>query len=172
MTGKRFGKLIVNKFNHSDRTGKAFWSCQCDCGNTTTVNGMHLRSGHTTSCGKSCGKTGLPTKKRKYEANLDNVWYSRYSWFMAHAEMRDHCVEISPELFQKISSSSCAYCGGFSKKGYNGIDRKNSKLGYTIENAVSCCRICNLAKNEYTVEEFLSWVKRICKFQFGNKLND
>lgn len=27
------------------------WLCQCDCGNQTIVDGEHLRTGHTTSCG-------------------------------------------------------------------------------------------------------------------------
>src|SRR5690349_8096034 len=31
--------------------GKQYWRCVCSCGTVTTVNGAHLRSGHTQSCG-------------------------------------------------------------------------------------------------------------------------
>lgn len=31
-----------------------FWKCQCDCGNTITIEGSRLRSGNTKSCG--CGQ--------------------------------------------------------------------------------------------------------------------
>jgi hypothetical protein len=57
LTGKRFGCLTVlhqceNK-PHISYTG-AFWTCRCDCGNTTNVRSCHLLSGHTKTCG--CGR--------------------------------------------------------------------------------------------------------------------
>ena len=55
LTGKRFGKLTVISKNAVRRTkgGQRIttWLCQCDCGNTTIVDGQKLRRGHTTSCG-------------------------------------------------------------------------------------------------------------------------
>ncbi len=41
---------------------------------------------------------------------------------------------------------------------YNGIDRKNSTLGYTMDNCVTCCGSCNIMKNKFTEEEFISKV--------------
>lgn len=32
-------------------SGRRAFLCRCDCGKETTVDGSHLRSGHTTSCG-------------------------------------------------------------------------------------------------------------------------
>lgn len=49
ITGKRFGRLTVIKYHHSKTN--AYWLCQCDCGNTTIVNGSSLCSGMTSSCG-------------------------------------------------------------------------------------------------------------------------
>lgn len=61
-TGNRYGKLVVLKFSHVKR--QVHWLCRCDCGNTTTVSGGHLREGTTTSCGcvilKSNGMSGSP----------------------------------------------------------------------------------------------------------------
>lgn len=47
--GNRYGKLAVGKPIKSGRNLK--WNCICDCGNTTIVQGSHLRAGYTISCG-------------------------------------------------------------------------------------------------------------------------
>lgn len=55
MIGKRFGRLVVVRRveNHYYPSGRhdACYECCCDCGNTVNVLGIHLRSGHTVSCG-------------------------------------------------------------------------------------------------------------------------
>lgn len=55
LTGQRFGRLTVLKKGKGRKTSggayKATWICQCDCGNTTEIDGEKLRRGHTTSCG-------------------------------------------------------------------------------------------------------------------------
>jgi len=37
--------------------------------------------------------------------------------------------------------------------------------GYESDNVASCCKMCQNAKRDYTVLEFLGWVKRISDFQ-------
>lgn len=50
MLARRFGRLTVIR-----RAGKQnrfiMWECRCDCGRSRVVQGIHLRSGHTRSCG-------------------------------------------------------------------------------------------------------------------------
>lgn len=41
----------------------------------------------------------------------------------------------------------------------NGIDRVDSLRGYTVDNSVTCCWICNNAKTDMTLEEFFAWIK-------------
>ena len=50
LTGRRFGRLQVHKFEKSLHCN-AFWACQCDCGKSHTVAGKSLLSGACTSCG-------------------------------------------------------------------------------------------------------------------------
>lgn len=50
LVGKKFGRLTVEKLNKSEK-GILFWDCICECGNSITVRGGNLKSGHTTSCG-------------------------------------------------------------------------------------------------------------------------
>ena len=43
----------------------------------------------------------------------------------------------------------------------NGIDRINNDIGYTIENSLTCCKICNYAKNTMSMREFIAWLEKI-----------
>lgn len=81
---------------------------------------------------------------------------------------RNILFELSRDKFEKLLRSPCFYCGVIfsliTKNGHkldilnhNGIDRKDNTMGYTTENAVSCCKDCNTAKNKHTEQQFLSW---------------
>ena len=48
---------------------------------------------------------------------------------------------------------------------YNGIDRVDSNIGYIFENCVPCCKLCNMAKKEYPVEEFKEWIAKLGKLR-------
>jgi hypothetical protein len=52
LTGQKFGKLTVLEHvpERSDRGGKRFWWCVCDCGNQVMVRADNLKSGHSTQC--------------------------------------------------------------------------------------------------------------------------
>lgn len=67
LTGLPFGLLTVLRENGRSKDGKVLWLCKCRCGNEVTVQGYHLRNGHTKSCGclsrekhtEMCTKHGL-----------------------------------------------------------------------------------------------------------------
>jgi hypothetical protein len=83
---------------------------------------------------------------------------------------------LSFDKFVKITSSACIYCDVSPYKimkghlwcspetrkhgayKYNGIDRIDNTKGYVESNCVPCCIICNKAKREMTIQQFLSWV--------------
>ena len=53
-TNNRYGHLLVIEAspNKPDNQNEgAYWLCECDCGNLTTVSGSNLRRGKTKSCG-------------------------------------------------------------------------------------------------------------------------
>ena len=49
LIGRRFGKLTVIKFSHTDPD--SYWLCKCDCGSYKVVNGARMLKGSTKSCG-------------------------------------------------------------------------------------------------------------------------
>ena len=73
-------------------------------------------------------------------------------------------------LFKK----NCHYCGSepsniyhyknkYNKYDflYNGLDRIDSNKGYTIDNVVSCCKKCNIAKSSMEYDEFINYIKEV-----------
>jgi len=64
LTGQRFGRLVAIRPEEERKNGQVVWQCKCDCGNTVSVRGANLRSGHTTSCG-SCPEKKIPGNNKK-----------------------------------------------------------------------------------------------------------
>lgn len=56
-----------------------------------------------------------------------------------------------------VIGQSCHYCSGkLSDTGY-ALDRKDPKVGYTVDNCVPCCGECNFLKSDkLTYEEMLA----------------
>lgn len=52
IAGQRFGKLVALYPTNPGDGKQMKWHCRCDCGNYADVTGDHLRTFHTTSCGK------------------------------------------------------------------------------------------------------------------------
>lgn len=51
-SGRKYAKLTVLSYSHSDRSGHSYWLCQCDCGSPPRYcGGFHLKRGKVKSCG-------------------------------------------------------------------------------------------------------------------------
>ena len=61
LTGQRFGRLTVLGPAYS-KGYRRYWRCLCDCGKEKPVEGGHLKSGHTKSCG--CYRSEKPKERR------------------------------------------------------------------------------------------------------------
>lgn len=76
ITGNRYWKLTVLGFSHRTDDYRYMWSCLCECGNVTVVDGGDLKSGHTQSCG--CYRTQRQIesniKHGKSSHRLYNIW--------------------------------------------------------------------------------------------------
>lgn len=149
---RRFGKLIVV----SRALGrKSRWNCVCDCGKTAVVTSANLKNGHTSSCGCLRSRAADAVRLQPFEA-LHNALVRR-------------CKKIGREVmsfedfltFTKIKN--CHYCADQivwaeyldHKKGYGcNLDRKYSDIGYTKENCVVCCALCNHMKWDMDYNRF------------------
>lgn len=175
LIGQNFGMLTVINEYYDENKKQLFWLCKCNCGNEKIIKsrGTDLKNGHTKSCG--CFKA----RKLPYGENAFNRLYDTYK---RRALKKGFSFELSKNEFKEITSKNCFYCGIEPKQiasknqnkyngkyVYNGIDRIDSSIGYEKNNIVPCCGQCNIAKNNYSYEEFFNWVQRIHKnFYFEN----
>lgn len=51
LVGRRFGRLVVVKWDRKDNNNNSYWDCLCDCGKHKIVRAAHLRRGDVRSCG-------------------------------------------------------------------------------------------------------------------------
>jgi hypothetical protein len=88
-----------------------------------------------------------------------------------NARKRDLPFEIDFETFRTVAESNCHYCGSpptkISRRGgtatpwaYNGIDRKDNKRGYSPDNILPSCTVCNIAKRARPYSDFIEWIKK------------
>jgi hypothetical protein len=167
--GERYGRLVVIASTES-KHNRSRWICQCDCGNRCVATGASLRSDKKRSCG--CLRREVSAERARLnslnntlpegEASF-NLLYSTYRW---QAEKRKLEFNLSKQDFRELTSGNCFYCGlapvqeyfGSSCNGvylYNGVDRQDNNVGYTLTNCAPCCKTCNDMKRTRTVEEFL-----------------
>jgi hypothetical protein len=93
-----------------------------------------------------------------------------YGSYRKAARLRGHEWLLSREEFSRLIRGHCYYCAAAPSRRVesiwdslviNGIDRIDNTLGYTTENCVTCCKICNYAKGKLTQEEFLDMCERV-----------
>lgn len=189
LKNKNFGKLQVIDFIDyiEDSKGRRhdYWSCICKCGNKTQLRGNVLITGGVKSCGCLLKEYYNYCKGRKGHRALPsgqaafNDIYSRYK-YRAEKVLKVE-FKLTKEQFKDLTQNSCSYCNnppsliytGRSKNGkkqyngsytYNGIDRIDSDLGYTLTNVTTACKICNKAKLDLSKKEFIEWITRLVKF--------
>jgi hypothetical protein len=171
LLGRRFGILTVVDFSHIDKNRQSCWKVRCDCGNEKIINSNRLLRLGAKSCG--CSRRGL-----KGERGFNNL-YAKYRCRAKYIKVQ---FTLTKEEFRDLVVAPCYYCGILPEQKvyddsnkqlteyinhcqfiYNGIDRKDCNAGYVLENCVTCCKVCNFAKNTKTKDEFITWINQIYK---------
>ena len=122
------------------------------------------------SC-KSCSTVRINTTTKERQ-----LW-NRYK----NRAIKDKIIfTLSEDDLLDIIYNDCYYCGVKPSQEillarrddntliYNGIDRLYDDAGYTVDNCVACCWICNQAKKNYGLDKFkdmvIQWGKRVNKW--------
>lgn len=102
-----------------------------------------------------------------------NVLYKSYK---DSAKFRGYSFELTKEDFRNLTTKNCHYCNEIPSQRrrtgrktstapsfyiYNGIDRIINNIGYTLQNCVPCCPMCNKMKRALSVEEFIGHAVKI-----------
>jgi len=191
LAGQKFDEVLaveeVSPKIHQCGAKAIMWKCLCSCGNVFECSTSRLRG--LIPKIKSCGcknfhgyhhnRKGTPAE-RSYKA-----LHNRYK---QTASKRGIEFRLSESDVVSLFEQSCYYCGRkpstkynvcitISEKPrsahkewmddawivYNGIDRIDNSKGYTTNNTVPCCKTCNYAKLEMSLDDFLGWIGTVYK---------
>lgn len=101
--------------------------------------------------------------KRPHAVASRKAWYQsvsgKYYTYRLSAKVRGLIFNLTLDDFKLFWQIPCSYCGSEIKT--IGLDRLDNDLGYTIENVVSCCKVCNRMKGPMNRDEFLKRCKTI-----------
>jgi hypothetical protein len=181
LVGRRYDRWLVlaragTKQGRTSREKWSTWICRCDCGVTRTVDGGKLTQGTSKSCG--CARKGHKRLPGWRSANRlphgESAKRRLFRQYQRGARQRKLVWELSTERFYELTKMDCHYCGSppnneshtqDSNGGYvyNGIDRFDNAIGYTEENSMPCCVICNRAKMVIHGDQFLVWISQLVR---------
>jgi hypothetical protein len=181
--GHKYNRLTViealpsKNFNGSS---KRMWLCKCECGKEVITFTSSLKRNNTKSCGCLKDETNKDNsiKSRHKLANIDAGFSEIYNSYRNNAIQKGRDFELTIDDIKLIVAQNCFYCNDepsntikrrYYKFNYNGIDRFDNNKGYTIENTVPCCKMCNIAKNNNSYDKFAEWVNRLT-LNFKNSL--
>ena len=174
--GNVYGYLTVISFDRVAGTA-AKWNCKCACGRETSAVGANLRNGTTRSCGKCSMTQAFPHE--------DSALKRAFRTLRSGASIRGLNFDIDFDYFKTKVLLDCHYCGrppfkerySYSRRRkssgqdfysvFHGLDRVDSKYGYSPDNLVTCCFDCNRMKSDFTLEFFIEHIERI--FKHGEK---
>lgn len=171
LINNQFGRWTVIAFDKIHNKN-SYWKCKCECGNIKSISGSSLKRGESISCGcyqkevsKELGKV-IGQKFGGWNKLPDNqaYWNRKYSDYKRAAEKRNYYFELTTDEVKEICLGECYYCGTLPNP-YNGIDRVDNESGYTIDNVVSCCKYCNIAKNDLSAPDFILHAQKIVEYQ-------
>lgn len=176
LMGLRFERLLVVKRSTSDNRGHAYWLVRCDCGKEFVVKSQSLTAGNTKSCGCFKKESVIANNKKRSLPFGESSFNMLFKNYKDASKRRAIIFELSERLFRDLVKQNCFYCGSeplqkialSGRNGsytYNGIDRRDSNAGYTFENSVPCCGVCNWMKRTASVEEFIQACQKVSDYQ-------
>lgn len=158
----KFGKLTVLGRAPIKGNAKAYWTCQCDCGNIVDIRGEYLLNGHTKSCGCLRKKNLIDeTGKRygklvviEYVGSRDNATGAGALW-----KCRCDCGKEFIARGDSLRDGTTTSCGCVKS-------RQEELLASLLEDSnIDFVR-------QYTFSDLKSNKKRPLRFDFGIMLNN
>lgn len=168
--GDLFGHLEVQSVYRDTKNQRYMTVCKCDCGQTReSVSVRNLQRGVTTHCGCLTKETRGKSSRKAFGFSLRNRVLSSYK---RNAKTKNLLFELTDAQAITLFADICHYCGALPRKTiikpnhygefvYNGIDRLDNSLGYTTDNCVTCCFVCNYLKGKYNDKDFLALIAQI-----------
>lgn len=159
LTGKRFGRLVVQEMIYNVKPSKC--KCICDCGNVKIVTGADLSIGHTQSCG--CLQKENATKANlkdftgyvsPYGVKILKRWKQTprgvWKWECECGICGKHFYEIPA----KIKNGHTRSCGcALESSGERYVERmlNDRHVQYKTQYSFSDCKYKNILKFDFAI---------------------
>lgn len=143
LKGEKYNRLTVIGRAPKGDCGKTKWRCRCDCGNIVELFTMHIRSGHTKSCGciPRQNSDRVLDKKTGKMVRPDGFW----SW----KSIQSRCYTKSDPNYKRYGARGITVCDRWLGKGglknflddmgprpskSHSVGSKDFRIGYTPAN--------------------------------------
>jgi len=154
LTGKVFERLtVINRVFQKERA--THWLCKCICGNTSIVDGKHLKAGNIKSCGCLC----LEINSMRLKDNTLGLKHglTNHPLRAIRKAMMHRCCNHKNKFYKNYGARGISVCHEWTdslecfyewamKSGWEkglSIDRINNDGNYTPEN----CRWITISEN-------------------------
>ncbi|APC25760.1 HNH endonuclease [Only Syngen Nebraska virus 5] len=151
--GEETTKMKRNGIDRLDNTlGYTEDNCVSCCGACNNMKRCLDANTFVERCSQVSLYNGHEGKMCDFWDDIKGYSYSAYKYIM-----RNKNFQLTKEQYDILRQGNCTYCGRTCSKTHtNGIDRVDNDRGYVLDNCVSCCGSCNIAKGMMNVEEFIN----------------
>ena len=134
----------------------------CPLTDFSKSNGKRCYDGLRARC-KDCRKIFYEVNKEPILGKMQSKSQSLEGKFIVYkrnskANIRE--FKLTFDEFCLLCTQPCYYCDEIQLP-FNGVDRMGSNKGYTLNNCVPCCSMCNKMKMEFSVDNFDNKCKKI-----------
>lgn len=98
LTLQKFNKLHVIEFSHKDHANKSYWTCLCNCGKETCVQGSNLTSGSVKSCG-CLTRESVIKRSTTHGLSKRNGWHPLYTKYAGILRRCNNTKEVKYRLY-------------------------------------------------------------------------
>lgn len=171
--GESYNNLIVvDNTVIYDHNSARHITVRCSCGATYLMREYSFIHRLGKGMCKLCAASATGPLRRL--PNNESAKTNYMNTYIQNARKRNLPFLLSKTEFFELISKNCHYCGSppgnrvvcrKSVAVVNGVDRYDNEQGYTVENSVPCCAICNRAKGNRHGDDFIAWAKRIASFK-------
>jgi hypothetical protein len=104
--------------------------------------------------------------------NFEKIKYTPYTQiYYTNNTTRGIKFNIPKEEYMEIIKKKCYYCANTNIKNQIGVDRIDSNIEYKTDNIVSCCKICNFMKRQYTIDNFYNKICEIVEYDTNKNIS-
>jgi len=186
--GDRHGFLeIIEIISQNNQGSHVKLNCYChNCGMTKIMNSINIKKRNSCGCCQRISDTWANVGPKTKPWQLPEGQSAKNELFYQYkrsAKKRNLDWNLTEEQFFDIVTGNCYYCDSSldnTKRGqgktsgdfkYTGIDRFNNSIGYTKDNCVACCWMCNNMKSSYTNIEFINKIIQIYNHKIKEFIN-